>query len=232
MYTFSMVANTSSDESYAILRQQIIEGKLRPGTRLQQNEIAEQLGLSRVPLREAIRKLEGERLVAVVPRKGVTVPDLTDDDIRDLYIIRIQLEPLANRRAAEVITDEQITELTEMTERLAILLDSPSEFFYAHDEVIRSTLAISPGRVFNDIVALVRERSQYLRYAYAQFPGQTEVLLRQRRELVRAFSARRADLVEGLTRLDLIEGRDALLAWRAQQQRKGSGLAEQLEAGR
>src|ERR1700743_2626330 len=135
MYTFSMAANTSSDETYAVLRQQIIEGKLRPATRLQQNEIAEQLGLSRVPLREAIRKLEGERLVAVVPRKGVTVPDLTDDDIRDLYIIRIQLEPLANRRAAEVITDEQITELTEMTERLAVLLDSPSEFFYAHDEV-------------------------------------------------------------------------------------------------
>src|ERR1700691_582486 len=70
MYTFFMAANTSSDESYAVLRQQIIEGKLRPGTRLQQNEIAEQLGLSRVPLREAIRKLEGERLVAVVPRKG------------------------------------------------------------------------------------------------------------------------------------------------------------------
>jgi DNA-binding GntR family transcriptional regulator len=214
-----------------VLRQQIIEGKLRPGTRLQQNEIAEQLGLSRVPLREAIRKLEGERLVAVVPRKGVTVPDLTDDDIRDLYI-RIQLEPLANRRAAEVITDEQITELTEKTERLAALLDSPSDFFYAHDEVTRSTLAISPGRVFNDIVALVRERSQYLRYSYAQFPGQTEVLLRQRHELVRAFSARRADLVEELTRLDLIEGRDALLAWRARQRLAEPGPAEYLEAGR
>ena len=71
----------------------------------------------------------------------------------------------------------------------------------------------------------MRERSQYLRYSYAQFPGQTEVLLRQRRELVRAFSARRADLVEGLTRLDLIEGRDALLAWRAQQPRAGNGSA-------
>lgn len=216
-----MAANTSSEEIYAVLRQQIIEGKLRPGTRLQQNEIAEQLGLSRVPLREAIRKLEGERLVAVVPRKGVTVPDLTDDDIRDLYIIRIELEPRAFRRAVEVITAEQIAELAAKTERLAALLDSPADFFYSHDEVIRATLAISPGRVFNDIVALVRERSQYLRYAYAQFPGQTEWLLDHRRTLMKAISARRADLVEGLTRLDLIEGRDALLAWRAAEREVG-----------
>jgi DNA-binding GntR family transcriptional regulator len=221
MYTFSMAANTSSDEIYAVLRQQMLEGKLRPGTRLQQNEFAEQLGLSRVPLREAIRKLEGERLVAVVPRKGVTVPDLTDDDIRDLYIIRIELEPRAFRRAVEVITAEQIAELAAKTERLAALLDSPADFFYSHDEVIRATLAISPGRVFNDIVALVRERSQYLRYAYAQFPGQTEWLLDHRRTLMKAISARRADLVEGLTRLDLIEGRDALLAWRAAEREVG-----------
>jgi DNA-binding GntR family transcriptional regulator len=215
MYTSAVAANTSSDESYELLRQQIVEGKLRPGTRLQQNEIAEQFGLSRVPLREAIRKLEGERLVTVVPRKGVTVPDLTDDDITDLYVIRIELEPLAFRRAVEVITDEQIAGLAAMTERLATLTGSPSQFFHAHDEVVRATLAISPGRVFNDIVAMVRERSQYLRFSYAQFPGQTEWLLEHRRTLMKAISARRADLVEGLTRLDLIEGRDALLAWRA-----------------
>jgi DNA-binding GntR family transcriptional regulator len=215
MYTFAVAANTSSDESYELLRQQIVEGKLRPGTRLQQNEIAEQFGLSRVPLREAIRKLEGERLVTVVPRKGVTVPDLTDDDIRDLYVIRIELEPLAFRRAVEVITDEQIAGLAVKTERLAALTGSPSDFFHAHDEVVRATLAISPGRVFNDIVAMVRERSQYLRYAYAQFPGQTAWLLEHRRTLMKAIGARRADLVEGLTRLDLIEGRDALLTWRA-----------------
>jgi DNA-binding GntR family transcriptional regulator len=200
-----------------MLRQQILEGTLPPGTRLQQNEIAEQFGLSRVPLREAIRKLEGERLVTVVPRKGVTVPDLTDDDVRDLYIMRIELEPLAFRRATEAVTDEQIAELTAMTEALAGLVKWPSEFFHAHDEVVRATMAMSPGRIFNDIVTMIRERSQYLRYSYCQFPGQTEWLLEHRYTVLRAISQRRPDLVEQLTRLDLIEGRDALLAWRAAQ---------------
>jgi DNA-binding GntR family transcriptional regulator len=216
MYTFVVALNTFYDDSYAMLRRQILDGTLKPGTRLLQKEIAEQLGLSRVPLREAIRKLEGERLVTVVPRKGVTVPDLTDDDIRDLYIIRIELEPLAFRRATETITDEQIAELTDMTEGLEQLLDQPDKFFHAHDDIVRATMAASPGRIFLDIVTMVRERSQYLRYSYSQFPGQTEWLLEHRRTVLKAIASRRADLVEQITRLDLIEGRDALLAWRAQ----------------
>jgi DNA-binding GntR family transcriptional regulator len=217
MYNLAVAINTFYDESYTMLRRQILDGTLKPGTRLLQNEIAEEFGLSRVPLREAIRKLEGERLVVVVPRRGVTVPDLSDDDVRDLYIIRIELEPLAFRRATEAITDAQIAELERMTEKLAALVDKPTEFFHAHDEIVRTTLAASPGRVFLDIVTMVRERSQYLRYSYSQLPGQTEWLLEHRHSVLRAIAARRADLVEQLTRLDLIEGRDALLAWRAEQ---------------
>ncbi|MCU1414577.1 MAG: helix-turn-helix transcriptional regulator, GntR family [Microbacteriaceae bacterium] len=215
MYTFAMALNTFYDDSYVMLRQQILDGTLKPGTRLDQKEIAEQFGLSRVPLREAIRKLEGERLVTVVPRKGVTVPDLTDDDIRDLYIIRIELEPLAFRRATEAITDDQVAELTDMTVALEGLLDQPDKFFHAHDDIVRTTMAASPGRMFLDIVTMVRERSQHLRYSYSQFPGQTDWLLEHRRAVLRAIASRRADLVEQITRLDLIEGRDALLQWRA-----------------
>lgn len=204
-----------------MLRRQILEGTLKPGTRLLQNEIAEKYGLSRVPLREAIRKLEGERLVIAVPRRGVTVPDLSDDDVRDIYLIRIQLEPLAFRRASEVISDIEISGLTEATERLADLIDQPAEFFHAHDEIVRKTLEACHGSVFSDIVTMVRERSQYLRYSYSQLPGQTQWLLEHRRTMIRAMADRRADLVEQLTRLDLIEGRDAILAWRAGQPLKG-----------
>jgi DNA-binding GntR family transcriptional regulator len=217
VYSFAMASNTSYDESYAMLRAQILDGSLRPGSRLQQDDIARQFGLSRVPLREAIRKLEGERLVVVVPRRGVTVPDLSDEDLTDIYLIRIQLEPLAFRRAVEAGTAEQIAVLVTKTEKLAELLGNPGDFFQAHDEVVRATLAMSPGDVFADIVSMVRERSQYLRYSYSQLPGQTEKLLKRRHTVMDAVVARRADLVEQLTRIDLIEGRDALLTWRRQQ---------------
>jgi DNA-binding GntR family transcriptional regulator len=215
LYSFDVASNTFYDETYLTLRSQLLDGSLKPGTRLLQDDIAKQFGLSRVPLREAIRKLEGERLVVVVPRRGVTVPDLSDEDVYDLYVIRIQLEPLAFRRAVEAATDQQIADLQAMTEALEPLIDRPAEFFRAHDEIVRATLAMSPGEIFADIVTMVRERGQYLRYAYSQLPGQTAKLLASRRIVMAAIAARRADLVEQLTRIDLIEGRDALLAWRA-----------------
>jgi DNA-binding GntR family transcriptional regulator len=221
MYAFCVASNTLYDESYSMLRSQILDGSLKPGTRLLQDDIARQFGLSRVPLREAIRKLEGERLVIVTPRRGVAVPDLSDEDLIDLYLIRIQLEPLAFRRAVEADTDEQITELQRKVEELEALLDSPGDFFRAHDEIVRATLAMSPGEVFADIVTMVRERSQYLRYAYSQLPGQTEKLLARRRVVMSAIAERRGDLVEQLTRIDLIEGRDALLAWRSEHPTNG-----------
>jgi DNA-binding GntR family transcriptional regulator len=210
-----MSMNTFYDESYAMLRAQILDGSLKPGTRLMQEDIARQFGLSRVPLREAIRKLEGERLVVVVPRRGVTVPDLSDEDLIDIYVIRIQLEPLAFRRAVEVVTDADIAQMQERTEQLAALTDTPREFFQAHDELVRWTLAIGPGEVFSDVVTMLRERSQYLRYAYCHLPGQTERLLTSRRAVTAAFAARRVDFVEQLTKIHLIDGRDALLTWRA-----------------
>ena len=204
-------------ETYELLRAQILDGSLKPGTRLQQDEIARNLGLSRVPLREAIRRLEGERLVVVTPRRGVAIPDLTDTDLLDLYLVRLQLEPIAFRRVAEHATDDEVAVIESQVEQLQPLLAKPTEFYRAHDEIVRATLALAPGQAFNDVVTLVRERTQYLRYAYAQMPGQTDWLLDRRRIVTAAIAARRADMVELLTRMDLIQGRDALIRWRAAQ---------------
>jgi DNA-binding GntR family transcriptional regulator len=218
--------NTFYDESYAMLRAQILDGSLKPGTRLMQEDIARQFGLSRVPLREAIRKLEGERLVVVVPRRGVTVPDLSDEDLTDMYVVRLQLEPLAFRRAVEAVTDDGIALLKERTEQLATLTGNPREFFRAHDELVRSSLAMGPGEMFSDIVTMLRERSQYLRFAYCQLPGQTDRLLASRRAVTDGFAGRRAEFVEGLTRIHLIEGRDALLRWRAEERAQDAAGTE------
>lgn len=212
-----MSSNTRYDETYARLRQQILSGRLKPGTRLQQEEIAQEFGLSRVPLREAIRKLEGERLVVVNPRRGVTVSELSDADLADLYRVRLALEPMAFARATEAATDAEIATLCEQVEELAELIDDPDAFFHAHDEMVRESIALAPGTVLADIVTTVRERSQHLRYAYSHMPGETERLLERRRKIVTAMAKRDPELVEQLARLHLIEGRDALLEWRAAQ---------------
>ncbi len=95
------------------LREAILTGEYRPGERLVQDELAESLGISRIPLREALRRLEGEGLVIISPNRGAIVRPLAPKDVVDLYDVRLALESLAVRRAAEHYVD-----LREATERM------------------------------------------------------------------------------------------------------------------
>lgn len=83
------------------IRQRIIDGDYAPGTRIVERDLADELGVSRIPVREAFRMLETEGFVAVVPRRGVVVRRLSEDDVAELFDVRETLEVLACRRAAE-----------------------------------------------------------------------------------------------------------------------------------
>jgi len=99
------------DVVFNTLRQAILKGELQPGERLMEIQLAKRLGVSRTPVREAIRKLELEGLVLMVPRKGAEVADITSKDLEDVLEVRAALEELAVRNACDYITEEQIQEL-------------------------------------------------------------------------------------------------------------------------
>ena len=99
------------DVVFENLREAIVEGKLKPGQRLMEVQLAEQLGVSRTPVREAIRKLELEGLVVMLPRKGAYVANVSLKDVIDVLEIRASLEGLAASLAAERISDEDIKKL-------------------------------------------------------------------------------------------------------------------------
>src|SRR5690606_12292208 len=96
---------------FEVLREAIITGKLRPGERLMEVQLAEELGVSRTPVREAIRKLELEGLVLMIPRRGAYVAEISMKDIADVFEIRAALEGLAAQLAAERCTPEEIENL-------------------------------------------------------------------------------------------------------------------------
>lgn len=102
------------DVVFENLREAIVEGKLNPGQRLMEVQLAEQLGVSRTPVREAIRKLELEGLVVMLPRKGAYVANMSLKDIIDVLEIRSTLEGLASSLAAERIHPENIKELEKI----------------------------------------------------------------------------------------------------------------------
>ena len=104
------------DVVFENLRGAIVEGKLKPGQRLMEVQLAEQLGVSRTPVREAIRKLELEGLVVMLPRKGAYVANMSLKDVVDVLEIRASLEGLAASLSAERITDEDIKKLESIVE--------------------------------------------------------------------------------------------------------------------
>ena len=104
------------DVVFENLREAILEGKLKPGQRLMEVQLAEQLGVSRTPVREAIRKLELEGLVIMLPRKGAYVANMSLKDILDVLEIRASLEGLAASLAAERISPEDIKKLEDIAE--------------------------------------------------------------------------------------------------------------------
>lgn len=101
------------DVVFNTLKDGILTGRLRPGERLLENQLADELGVSRTPIREALRMLEIENLVDLIPRRGAQVKDMSEKDIKNVLEIRKVLEELAAGLAAENITNRQIAELKE-----------------------------------------------------------------------------------------------------------------------
>ena len=104
------------DVVFNTLRQAILRGELKPGERLMEIQLANKLGVSRTPIREAIRKLELEGLVLMIPRKGAEVAEITEKSLRDVLEVRRALEELAVELVCEKITKEQIQELKDAAE--------------------------------------------------------------------------------------------------------------------
>jgi DNA-binding GntR family transcriptional regulator len=108
------------------LRDAILSGELRPGDRLLQEQLAEQLRVSRIPLRDALRRLEAEGLVRIGPRRGAEVASLTPDDVREIYAIRIALEPELVRDAIAALGPADIKRLIDMSEHMDDRMDDPA----------------------------------------------------------------------------------------------------------
>lgn len=99
------------DVVFNTLRQAILKGELKPGERLMEIALAERLGVSRTPIREAMRKLELEGLVVMIPRRGAQVASITEKDLNDVLEVRIALEDMAIEKACARITDEELERL-------------------------------------------------------------------------------------------------------------------------
>ncbi|SMB98682.1 transcriptional regulator, GntR family [Thermanaeromonas toyohensis ToBE] len=201
-------------EVYRVLREAILTGKLQPGQRMVERNLARQLGVSRTPVREAIRKLELEGLVEHVPRRGVVVARISKREAWEIYSIRAVLEGLAARLAAEKITPKQLEKLEELVRgmeeaRMRRDLKELERLHMEYNELIYQA-AESP-RLHQMISSLVDYIVGFTKVGYA-VPGRTHAATREHRELLEALKAGDADRAERLARQHIENSRQAYFA--------------------
>jgi DNA-binding GntR family transcriptional regulator len=121
------------DAAAAYLREQILTGKLKPGTKIDQDEISEALGMSRLPVREALIELAQESLVDAVPRRGAFVARLERADIIDHYRIFGLIAGLAGSRAASALTEGQLVELRRVNDAFVAASDPEGKAHWNHE---------------------------------------------------------------------------------------------------
>lgn len=158
------------DVVFNTLRQAILRGELKPGERLMEIQLANKLGVSRTPIREAIRKLELEGLVLMIPRKGAEVADITEKSLMDVLEVRKALEELSVRLTCDRITKEEIGELKVAAEgfRETLNSDDITEIAEAdvrfHDVIYAATKNQKLIQLLNNLhEQMYRYRIEYLK---------------------------------------------------------------------
>ena len=109
---------TIRDQVYQILRDEICAGKYAPGSWLQETELTEYLGVSRSPVREALRRLVADGLLMEIPNKGVFVKEFTARDIDEIFDMRVMLESYAIRNSRSRMTSARLQKLFDILEKL------------------------------------------------------------------------------------------------------------------
>ena len=186
------------------IRDAIINGVFAPGERLMEIQMADEMGVSRTPVREAIRKLEMEGFVVMIPRRGTYVSNMSIRDINDVYEIRISLDTLAAGLAAERISDEELEEL----QRLLVKVGN-------HDVLYKA----SRNERLRNIINNLREQITVIRGVSMRYPGRLKDTQEEHRRLVESIAARNVEKSQEAARIHLENAERTLMI--AMSERKG-----------
>ena len=181
---------TLSELAERKLREAIISGELPPGAPRRLQEQIERLEMSSVPIREALRYLERSGLVKRQPHRGTVVTEMSSDDLRDTYDLRMELESLAVRRAAERMTDEDQDRLEALLEEYTTTWQADSEITrHLHRELHMSIYAIAGSTWLERLVPMLWDNSERYRRFSIEYRTKADILEEHRR-LVELCTAR------------------------------------------
>ena len=202
------------DLVFITLREAILQGKLEPGERLMEIALANQLGVSRTPIREAIRKLEIEGLVINAPRRGAVVAEITLKDLRDVLEVRRNLENLAVKLACEKANEQDIRELKELhrsfistlkNEDLTEVAQADVKF---HDKIYE----ITDNKRLIQILSNLREQMYRYRFEYIKDEIHRRVLVDEHAIIIEGIENKDVDKAKKYMEIHIINQEKTIVA--------------------
>ena len=197
---------------YEKIRQAIMDGILKPGDKLETDQIAETLKVSRMPVREAIKRLQLEGLVEVKPHKEVTVAIVTIDQMKDVLSVRSALEGLAAREASLRINDDELNKLWSLYKEMERMVESGETegLLIKNREFHRFIHEISGNKVLQSIAENLFDSIERFRLRFMSMPRRPRQDLKEHLDLIEAIGSHDPERSEMLMRLH-IEGTAKLM---------------------
>jgi DNA-binding GntR family transcriptional regulator len=195
----NIVVRTLSDQTYEIVRRRILVGAMQPGTAVRQDVIAAELGVSKIPLREALGRLEQDGLLSSYPNRGYVVRDLSTDEASEVFALRLKLEPGAVAEACLRATPADHAAAEKALLALEAEMAKPDGDHVSFNRAFHLAL-VRPG---GHITFQLMERLQILAERYVRVHlepnGRDERASREHREILDAWIRGDAKTVEALT---------------------------------
>lgn len=201
------------DVVFNTLRQAILTGELKPGERLMEIHLANRLGVSRTPIREAIRKLELEGLVTMIPRKGAEVAQLTEKSMSDVLEVRRAMDALCAELACERITEEDLSRLKEACEQFEQIISTGDVKKIAQADVeLHDIILQATGN--NRLIQLVNNLSEQMyryRFEYIKDFSQHEKLVEEHRIIYESLVSRNKERATEAARTHIDNQKKAII---------------------
>jgi DNA-binding GntR family transcriptional regulator len=194
------------------IREMIRKGVLKKGDRIVEKPLCEAMGVSRTPLREALRLLSSEGLVELIPNKGARVAEPSMRDVSEMFWVMSILEGTCARRCAERITEDGVKKLDNLHRKLEkYYLEKNHEKYMAVNHSYHSLVqGLAGSKVLSEVINGLRQKILLYRYRQIYQPNRLEQSMQEHRDLQEAFRRKDAEAAEGLMKQHLMRQCEAL----------------------
>jgi GntR family transcriptional regulator, rspAB operon transcriptional repressor len=202
------------DQVYDILRDMIIRREIQPGEKINEEQLAERIGVSRTPIRETLCRLENEGMVKVIPRRGAFVTSLTGEGVAEVLQIREALEGLVARLATERMDEPTLDALRSCLHRVDATPENarrPILYTRAEEDFHAILLNACGNQMLTNMMEVVNAHLKLIRVRTVVLPGRAGKSVEEHHQILKAIEKRDAILAEEIMRRHVTSVRDDAL---------------------